>query len=292
MNHFTISDIENLTGIKAHTLRVWEQRYQVCRAKRKESGHRFYDDDDLRNLLRISLLYKGGHKISRLACMQESEMLSLAASVKPKCLHEQFVNQLMEAAQAFDQAHFEKILNLMVLHLGFEKCVVDVIYPFLEKLGMMWLTDKVVPAQEHFASNLIRKKIIVAIDGLEKTPAIKDRTVLIFTPVGEAHEIPLLYMHYLLKKQGSHIVYMGTEVAIETLSHYCTYRKPTHLYFHLITHLCSGELSDYLQCLNESIPGVKIVVSGPAFADKTSGLPGSVKCLRSMAEMISFAKMN
>lgn len=290
MNYFSISDIENLTGIKAHTIRIWEHRYQICQAKRKESGHRYYDDEDLRNFLRISLLYKEGHKISRLAGMQENELLSLASCIKQKCLQDQFVSQLMEAAQAFDQASFEKLLNLVVLRLGFERCMTEVIYPFLEKLGMMWLTDKVVPAQEHFASNLIRKKIIVAIDGIEKKVSGSDKAILMFTPIGEAHELPLLYMHYLLKKHGSHIVYMGTEVSIETLQQYYQCHKASHLYFHLITHLGNTELPDYLACLTEKLHGIKIVVSGPAFKGKEDELPPAVKCLRSMTEMLGFAK--
>ena len=289
MNHFSINDIENLTGVKAHTLRIWEQRYGVCQAKRKESGHRYYDAEDLKSMLRLIFLYRSGHRMSQLAGLEEDELRALALSKTASCSYDTNISQLTEATQSFDQQRFDKLLHMMILHLGFEKCILDVVYPFLERLGLLWLTDRALIAHEHFASNLIQKKIIVAIDGLER-PRNSERVVLLYTPGGEAHEIPLLFMQYLFKKYGTRTIYMGRETEQECLVELCTKQKVTHLYFHLITHLGDCDVPGYIRNLGAELPGVAIVASGRCLENKTAELPGEVQLLKDYQQMISFAR--
>jgi len=168
MNAFTIRDIENLCGIKAHTLRIWEQRYQLLCPRRKAGNHRIYDNNDLKCMLRIAFLYHHGHKISSIARLNEKERNQLILSLTTGGdSTEIFINQLTEASIDFDQDMFDRILHNVILHMGFEKAIPKVIYPFLDKIGLLWLTGNVVPAQEHFASNLIAKKMHVAINGLD-----------------------------------------------------------------------------------------------------------------------------
>src|SRR5687767_14826166 len=146
MNHFSIRDIENMSGIKAHTLRIWEQRFQLCCPKRKASKHRIYDNEDLKHILRIAYLYHNGHKISRIAAMTENEIRSLALETKPGAENcEIFINQLMEASIDFNQVYFEKILHTSLLHFGFEKAILSVIFPLLRKIGLLWLTGHIIP---------------------------------------------------------------------------------------------------------------------------------------------------
>jgi DNA-binding transcriptional MerR regulator len=290
MNHFSINDIENLTGIKAHTLRIWEQRYDLCPAKRKESGHRYYDDEDLKQMLRVALLYKNGHKISRLACLEDSEILNLAIGIEAIHQYDSYVIRLLEATQAFNQERFDQVFDLLIEHLGFEKTMQEIIYPFLEKIGMLWLTDRAVPAQEHFSSNLIVKKIITAIDQLEKTTVSNNRLILLFTPVGEAHEIPLLYMEYLFKKYGTKTIYMGREVSFESLQEMAAHKKPTHFYFHLITHLASGDPVNYLEQLASIFPSIKIAVSGNCITERIKQVHGEIIWLRSGQQISAFVK--
>ena len=187
MNHFTIKDIENLCGIKAHTLRIWEQRYNFFVPKRKKSQHRIYDSDDLKELLRISFLYHNGYKISKIAELNPGQIHQLVEeSGMQDNNHEIFIHQLIEAGLDFDKEKFEIIVNCLALRIGMEKCITEVFYPFLQRIGLLWMTNNVIPAQEHFVSQIIRNKIIVATDGLEvRNDAVTN--VIVFTPTGEFH---------------------------------------------------------------------------------------------------------
>ena len=289
MNHFTIKDIENLCGIRAHTLRTWEQRYKLFVAKRKESRHRIYDNDDLKELLRISFLYHKGYKISKIAELTPVEIQQL---VEKSCLQENdpelFVHQLIEAGLDFDKEKFEKIVNCLVLRTGLEKCIREVFYPFLERIGLLWMTNHVIPAQEHFVSHIIRKKIILATDGLDMATKNKP-PVLIFAPAGEFHEIPLLAINYFFRKYNNRTVYFGTNVAIESLQYYMEYHEVESLYAHLITNLNNSGLEEYTGALCRQFPGKKIMLSGPA-TRCIENKPGNLQLITSLDEMISLAK--
>jgi DNA-binding transcriptional MerR regulator len=307
MNTFSIRDIENLCGIKAHTLRVWEQRYQIVCPKRKAGNHRLYDNDDLKYLLRIAYLYHNGHKISALAKLDETALCELALRL-PQVggTNEIFINQLMEASMDFDQELFDRILHNIILHMGFEKAIAQVVYPFLKKIGLLWLTGNVIPAQEHFASELITKKLEVAIHGLESPmpassgeplaggplvggPLPGGKNVLLYTPSGEFHEIPLLYMRYLMKKNGIPTVYFGKNICMEELRYYCGHRTVTHLYLHLVTNILRCEPDLYLQKLTELFPDQQIVISG-CLGEGVRGAYPRVRILKSLEEMQDFAK--
>jgi len=303
MNTFSIRDIENLCGIKAHTLRVWEQRYQILSPKRKAGNHRLYDNDDLKYLLRIAYLYHSGYKISTLARLDEKGLCELALQL-PQAgdAHEIFINHLMEASLDFDQELFDRILHNIILHMGFEKAITQVAYPFLKKIGLLWLTGNVIPAQEHFASELIMKKLEVAIHGLEGplpfsgaplagstgSPATGGRNVLLYTPSGEFHEIPLLYMRYLMKKNGTATVYFGKNVCLEELKYYCGHKEVSHLYFHLVTNILRCEPDQYLEKLVSLFPNKEIVISG-SLGEGVRGQYPRVRILKSLEEMQAFA---
>ena len=290
MNSFTIRDIENLCGIKAHTLRIWEQRYQLVNPRRKAGNHRLYDNDDLKYLLRIAYLYHNGHKISKLAGLSEDEVRQLTLSlVSANGSVEIFVNHLMEASLDFDQVRFDKILHNIILHMGFRKAITQVAYPFLNKIGLLWLTGHLVPAQEHFASALIIRKILVAINGLDNPLPGGGRKVLIYAPKGEFHEIPLLYMRYLMKRKGTHTIYFGTDIDIDELTCYCQQKSVSHLYFHLVTNLLRCEPDEYVQQLRETFPEQQIVLSG-ALAGTLQHIPPRVQVLKSLEEMQTFAE--
>src|SRR5215204_1774106 len=157
MQSFTIKDIENLTGIKAHTLRIWEQRYRFFTPKRKESLHRIYDNEDLKQLLRISFLYNSGWKISKIANLSSDEVQDLVKNAEVgKENYRVFVNHLIEAALDFNEYAFIEQLNRIIETTGFEKSITEICYPFLLKIGHLWSTNNVIPAQEHFSSYIIQ----------------------------------------------------------------------------------------------------------------------------------------
>lgn len=288
MNHFTIRDIENLCGIKAHTLRIWEQRYKLFIAKRKESQHRIYNNDDLKELLRISFLYHNGYKISKIAALSTEQIQQLIEGFGvTEDNYEAFIHQLIEASVDFDKEKFERIVNRLVIQIGFEKCIIDIFYPFLQRIGLLWMTNNVIPAQEHFASHLIRKKIILATDGIEvgKNAA----TIIVFTPSGEIHELPLLVSNYFLRKYNNQTVYLGIDVTLDCLSHYLQYRPASYLFAHLITNINNVSMNNYIFTLCQKFPDKTIVLSGPAsrYIEKR---PSNLRILSSSDEMIAFAK--
>jgi len=291
MNSFSIRDIENLCGIKAHTLRVWEQRYQLLCPKRGAGNHRTYTNEDLKYLLRIAYLYRNGHKVSALAKLSEKEICALAmesARSGPEMDGDLFINQLMEASLDFDQQRFDKILHNIILHLGFEKCITQVAFPFLTRMGLLWLTGNVVPAQEHFASALVTKKIFVAINGLEPPPSDTEKKVLIYSPREEFHELPLLYMRYLMKKNRISTVYLGKNIGVDELQYYCTRKPATHLYFHLVTNLIRCEPDQYVSKLAGIFPDKEIVISGCLAQTLRTAAP-NVRILKSLEDMQKFA---
>ena len=290
MNVFSIKDIENLTGIKAHTLRIWEQRYNLINPKRRESKHRFYDNDDLKYLLRIAYLYNNGYKISRIAGFSEEEIKKMALEIRSDAdNYEIYSNQLTEACFDLDKARFEKILHNLVLHVGFEKSILCVVFPMLKRIGLLWLTGNVIPAQEHFASALIIKKIAVAIDGLERPAFTGNRRVLLYTPCGEHHEIPILFMQYILKKNGVPYIYPGINVSLDMLNTICGRQPVTQIYFHLISNLIKCDINEYLRKLTTMFPDKEIVFSGTQNCQVHCSLP-NVRLLKSNQDLLQFAK--
>ena len=167
MNSFTIKDIENLSGIKAHTIRIWEQRYSFLKPQRTDTNIRYYSSNEVKTILNIALLNKYGFKISHIDKMNEAELkekiLSLTGTLAQQ---ERIVNELIQHMIDLDIDEFEKILDNYILARGIEKTILQIIFPYLEKIGILWLTDHINPAQEHLVTNIIRQKLIVGIEGV------------------------------------------------------------------------------------------------------------------------------
>ncbi len=289
MNHFTIRDIENLCDIKAHTLRIWEQRYELFTPKRKKSQHRIYDCDDLKQLLRISFLYHNGHKISKIAQLNQQQIQQLVEnSVLKDNNQEAFILQLISAAIDFDEKKFEQIVDSMIQQSGMEQCITEIFYPFLHRVGLLWMTNNVIPAQEHFSSYIISKKIISATNEL-KNGDTSSPVILLFTPAGEYHEIPLLAANYFLRKYNNRTLYFGINVQQESLIYFLKHQPANCLYTHVITKLTNDGIENYLQSLCNNFPGMEIVLAGPA-GKSIEQVPGNLQLIHSTEEMIAFAK--
>lgn len=230
MGSYSIKDIEQLSGIKAHTIRIWESRYQLIEPKRTDTNIRYYDDEQLKFILNVSLLLKNGFKISKVSSLDSPEFIKEVEKVyEQSLLHDTTVsldldsNDLMVSMIDMDTNKFHRIYENSVKNNGFEKTITGLIYPFLEKVGILWTLGQINPAHEHFISCLIRQKIISGIDRIEQP--IDGKKFLLFLPVGEHHEIGLLMAHYLLKKNGARVYYLGqnlpsedVKTAIETIA--------------------------------------------------------------------------
>ena len=261
MQRFTIRDIENLTGIKAHTWRIWEQRYPFFSAKRKDSQHRYYDNEDLKILLQISYLYHSGWKISKIAGLTREQIrLEVQKSPAGTDPYVPYILQLIGAAVDFDEEAFISILNEVIRIWGFEQCITQVCYPFLMKVGLLWSTHNIIPAQEHFSSYIIQNRIIVETEKIQ-TSGLPPEIILI-CPQGEFHELPLLFIQYLLRKNGWSTVYLGVNIHIKEVVQ-LTARSPANcLYVHLITNFTGSTADEFMEELCRAIPGHKIYISG------------------------------
>ncbi|MEO8713347.1 MAG: MerR family transcriptional regulator [Parafilimonas sp.] len=289
MNNFTIKDIENLSGIKAHTLRIWEKRYSIITPKRKESNHRFYDNEDLKQVLRITNLYNNGYKISAIANMNEDELLGYETTAVSA--EGMLVNKLLEAALDLNEFLFNQTLDEAINISGLEACMIKVVYPYLEKIGILWMKNEALPAQERFASNIIIKKMVNEIDKIESSFTNHQPSVILFTPPKEYHEIPLLFMYYLLKKNHQHVYYLGANVTLDVLDAFSKTNRSAFLYFHVITNLTHDNIDNYLLRLTNHFADQKIVMSG-MLAKTVSIKAENLQLLHSLEDMMSFGKGN
>lgn len=215
---YSISDLEKLTGIKAATLRAWEQRYGIVTPKRTETNIRYYQDEDLRELLNVALLNKNGMRISQIAKMKTEERSEKVVAISSiNVSPDTQLDALTLSAVEMDEFKFSHIIDTNIRQRGFEETMLEVIYPFLDKLGVLYFTGSVTPVQEAFIGNLIRRKLLAATDQL---PAPRQRGLPVFAlylPDGELQELSLLFVQFLLRKRGFFTLYLGGDVAVTDL---------------------------------------------------------------------------
>ncbi|ALI97876.1 MerR family transcriptional regulator [Rufibacter tibetensis] len=263
MAHYSIKELEHLSGIKAHTLRIWEQRYQLLAPKRTTTNIRYYDDADLKNLLNVALLYQEGYKISKIAQLPPHQVAQEVLKITEAELgKDQFMSQLIIAMVELDEVLFERVLSRAVLQLGFTDSVKQVVYPFLNKIGLLWQTGNITPAHEHFISQLIRQKMLVAIDGqrLVRTPDAPK--ILLYLPEGELHELSLLYSHFQFRANGFHTLYLGQHLPLEDLFKASHQFKPDYICSVFTTSPPREQMEEYLQQLLTEVPNTQLLLSG------------------------------
>jgi MerR family transcriptional regulator, light-induced transcriptional regulator len=262
MGKYSIKELEQLSGIKAHTIRIWEKRHHLIEPQRTTTNIRFYSDDDLKKIINVSLLNSTGLKISKIAVMSKDEIsrkIMEISETKPETtVH---IDQLVIAMVELDEEKFEKILSAVVLRFGFENTVVDILYPFLEKIGILWQTNHINPAQEHFISNLIRQKVIVAIDSLP-IPSKNAKGVMLFLPEHELHEISLLFSHYRFRKAGFRTFYLGQTVPFSDLKAAFAVHHPQLLLTAITSPMTRTSLDNYIDKLATTFNPSQILLTG------------------------------
>jgi len=288
MNSFTIKDLENLSGIKAHTLRIWEQRYCFLKPSRTFTNIRYYSNEELKKVLNIALLNKYGFKISHIDKMSEAEINEKILSLNQlEAQQERIVNDLIKNMVDLDMGSFENTLDRFIVARGIERAVTQIIFPFLEKIGILWMTNHINPAQEHLVSNIIRQKLIVGIEAA--APALKlNISVLLFLPEGEYHELGLLFMYYLLKKRGANVIYLGTSIPMNDVAYVVNLKKPDYLYCHLTTVGQSFNFDKFLSNVSKKFQELPIVVSGQLTNTYEKKIHAPVYFKRSFPEVMDF----
>lgn len=261
MSTYSIKDLEQLSGIKAHTLRIWEQRYNLLSPKRTDTNIRFYDDDDLKLILNVALLNDNGFKISKIVSMEREEMRDEVMRLTERSLtHDDQIHALTISMIEMDEERFDKILSTNILKLGFEQTMMNIIYPFMSKIGVLWQTGAINPAQEHFISNLVRQKLIVAIDGQIHTNTGKK--FLLFLPEGELHEVSILFASFLIKNKGHKVIYLGQNTPTEDLNQVYDIHNPEFLLTVITTSPSSEFAQDYINGLADRFKESQLVVTG------------------------------
>ena len=284
MNAFTIKDLENLSGIKAHTIRIWEQRYQFLKPKRTETNIRYYSNDELKTVLNIALLNKYGFKISHIDKMRPEEMQDKILSLSQnQARQERVINTLIQEMVDLNMDKFEKLLDEQIHLKGIEKTITHLIFPFLEKIGILWLTNHINPAQEHLVSNIIRQKLMVGIESAF-SQVQKNKTVLLFLPEGEHHELGLLYTYYLMKSRGVKVLYLGANVPVKDIEFVSNIKKPDYLYTHL-TSSHPFNFEKFLTHCQQKLSAFPLIVSGQCAQQYKKRVPPSVSLKKSLFEV-------
>ncbi|MDD5507412.1 MAG: MerR family transcriptional regulator [Bacteroidales bacterium] len=274
---YLIKDLEKLTGIKAHTIRIWEKRYKVVRPKRTSTNIRYYCDNDLKRLLNISVLLKQGFKISQLSELSDEELGEKMMSLYYHPQAEEIrIDNLVTAMVDLDEPLFEKTINLSTLNLGFEHTVLKIIYPFLERIGILWLSGSINPAQEHFVTNLLRQKLLVAIDSLVVGPSRDSKRFILFLPENELHELGLLFYSYLVRKAGHRIIYLGQSVPYSNVLEVARFKDPDVLVTSLVAAMNVPDAEAYVRQLADDFPSKILYITGNQALQLTDPLPSNV----------------
>jgi DNA-binding transcriptional MerR regulator len=288
MNAFTIKDLENLSGIKAHTIRIWEQRYQFLKPNRTDTNIRYYSNDELKKILNIALLNKYGYKISHIDKMNEMEVKEKILSLSQvQAQQERIVNDLIKCMIDLDMEKLEEILDKYIIARGIERAITQIIFPFLEKIGILWLTNHINPAQEHLVTNIIRQKLIVGIEGATSLLKV-NKTVLLFLPEGEYHEVGLLFVYYLLKSRGVPVIYLGANVPLTDVEYVVKLKKPNYLFSHLTSAGHNFHLERFIANITKKFNGTPIVISGQLTHTYEKKIPPQINFKKSLQETMEF----
>jgi len=284
---YSIKDLEQLTGIKAHTLRIWEKRYGLVIPKRTNTNIRYYSDQNLKKLLNVAILNRHGLKISKIAKLENEELNEKIISVTSKLNDTASqIESLVIAMIELDENMFEKILTTSIINHGFEDTFLKILFPFFEKIGILWQIGTINPGQEHFISNLVRQKMIVAIDGLVMpTNMPGQKSFILFLPEDELHEIGLLFYSYMLQKLGHQVIYLGQMLPFDDLKAIVKSQNPDALLTIFTSPVAKGDIESYIQKLALTFKRQDIFVSGLQFKLNECKTPKRVQLVESFNQI-------
>ncbi len=281
MIKYSIKDLEQLSGIKAHTIRIWEKRYGLFEPERTPTNIRYYSDEDLKKLLNVTILNRNGYKISNIVSMDNGEMNERIIEISDS-FHD-FTNQIEQLTLAmidFDEVRFERVLSSSVIKIGFDETVTRILYPFFERIGVLWQIGTIYPAQEHFVSNLIRQKLIIAIDGQVGNFKVDPQTFLLFLPPNEWHELGLLFYNYLIRKAGHNVIYLGQSLPLEDLSEIQNKQKIDCLFTTFTTPISHKKYTETIMHLSQSFKENKIYITGGQSLEHKLQLPDNIELIK------------
>lgn len=254
-NIFSIKDLENLSGIKAHTIRIWEKRYNVLEPMRTDTNIRYYDLASLQKLLNITLLHNHGYKISKISKLSPERIpMMVREIISDKSVKNHAINAFKMAMINFDHSLFFNTYNNLLAEKSFREVFYEVFIPLMNEIGMLWQTDTISPAHEHFISYLIKQKLLVNTEKIQVLePTKSDKVFVLYLPLNEIHELGLMYLNYEVILSGYKSVYLGESVPIDSL-------KDIKKYFNNVVYICymtvepeKDKVNEYLKEFYEEI---------------------------------------
>ncbi|MEZ4854244.1 MerR family transcriptional regulator [Flavobacterium sp.] len=288
---FSINDLENLSGIKAHTIRMWEKRYTIFSPNRNTNNVRFYTTNDLKKILTIAFLNNFGYKISKIAKLSETEIISLAQKIYSDKTDSNFaISKFKLSMFNFDAKLFHETYDKLLETKDFEIIFYEVFIPLLDEIGFLWQTETLTPIHEHFISSLIRQKLFAEIEQAQKNANFSSNEVyVLFLPMGEIHEIGIILVNYLLLKKNKQVVYLGENVPMENLTTVVHHFNKVNFVSYFTVQPEEENLNTYLDTFHQNIlvnSPHKLLVLGKQVHNFTSFIP-SIQCFTSIKQMLN-----
>lgn len=254
-NVFSIKDLENISGIKAHTIRIWEKRYEVLKPMRSDSNIRYYNLVNLQKLLNITLLHDHGYKISRIAKFTEEQIPEMVREiVSEKSVKSHAISSFKMAMINFDQSLFFNTYNTLLSEKSFREVFYEVFIPLMNEIGLLWQSDTITPAHEHFISYLIKQKLLIETEKLQiLEPTNDEKVFVLYLPSNEIHELGLMYLNYEILNHGYRSIFLGESIPLDNLA-------DLKKYFHKITFISyltvepnKEEINPYIKAINSEV---------------------------------------
>jgi DNA-binding transcriptional MerR regulator len=284
---YSIKELEKLSGIKAHTIRIWEKRYKLIEPHRTNTNIRYYTDSELKKILNVAVLNRHGIKISSIAKLNDLELKEEILRVSSTSdSSDTLIDSMVLSMIDLDEYKLEGMIDKSIHKIGLKSTVTDVLYPFLDKVGILWLSGDVYPAQEHFVSFLIRQKIIAATDHLANTFNPKSKKFLLYLPEGEWHEIALLFAQYLIKEAGHQVIYLGQSVPYSDVLAIGASKRFEYIVVSNSSARTGFEFGPYLEDLGMAFPDKKIFYTSRSKPELSTGASRNIIHLAGINELV------
>lgn len=290
---YSIKDLESLSGVKAHTLRIWEKRYNIIKPSRTDTNIRYYKDEDLQKILNITLLNRKGYKISKIAEMHSQEIKQKVAELTEVGeLFEDQIDSMMLAMFELDESKFTIILDHQIAAKGFEEAMNTIVYPLLDKLSVMWLAGSVKGVHENFVGNIIKRKTIIEIDKTLQTQKKSNQRALIYLPEQETHELSLLFLQFVLVNKGIKVINLGSNVPLIDVLEGKSIFNPNFIFTIFNDSFSESPLQPYINELGRNTKDTHVLISGFQTVSQQLTLPENIKILNGIEQIKEFISEN
>ena len=282
---YSIKDIEKMSGIKAHTIRIWERRYGMVIPERTDTNIRYYSDEDLKELLNISILNKNGMKISNIAELDKDQIEKRVVSLldsSQKFGH--VIDAMLLSMLKIDEPALDKAFNNGWKKYGFEKLIEDIIFPLLERIGLLWQASAITPAHERFFTNILRQNFIVAIEKELPFKITSSNKIIFFLPEGELHEFGLLFYSYIARVKGYEVVYLGASIPLQDLKEIQEVTQAKAFFCAHVTAIDKQELEGMFEYFRETFPNLPFYITGLQIRELSPTLPNKFYVVSSASD--------